>query len=229
MQNDPKALDMPWTTFCALVRKELLKPGMSVRTLAFIAGVDKNAVYRASKGLNISVANYLALAEVLHDAALPTPPATDAGLVERLQVAYDRVAEWPEKRMPGVDITTLGEGFIDLLHLRNLVPEAAALITALTGANAVRERDEWKANHDEMVQRNAVLRQRPDLPVDRLPAIERYETALQAAQAEVARLRELGGDVVRAHDADSGAEPSISVLARAVDNLRAALTDGTKP
>lgn len=52
-------------------------------------------------------------------------------LVERLNAAYQEVAEWPEKRMPGVDITTLGEGFSDLLRLRNIVPEAADAITAL--------------------------------------------------------------------------------------------------
>lgn len=51
-------------------------------------------------------------------------------LIERLRAAYLKVAEWPERRMPGVDITTLGEGFMDLLTLRNLVSdflEAAAL------------------------------------------------------------------------------------------------------
>lgn len=40
---------------------------------------------------------------------------------------------------------------------------------------AEQERDHWKNNHDQMAQRNAVLRERPDLPVDRLPAIAVYE------------------------------------------------------
>lgn len=31
---------------------------------------------------------------------------------------------------------------------------------------------EWKANHEQMVRRCAILRERPDLPVDRIPAYE---------------------------------------------------------
>lgn len=55
-------------------------------------------------------------------------------------------------------------------------------------ATALKERDHWKANHAEMVQRNAVLRERPDLPVDRLPAIARYEAQLATAHRAIARL-----------------------------------------
>lgn len=33
----------------------------------------------------------------------------------------------------------------------------------------------WKANSTEMAARNAVLRDRPDLPVDRVPALARLE------------------------------------------------------
>jgi len=39
----------------------------------------------------------------------------------------------------------------------------------------------WKANHADMVNRNAILRDRPDLPVDRLGA---YERARQEAAKE---------------------------------------------
>ena len=46
----------------------------------------------------------------------------------------------------------------------------------------------WKANHADMVQRCAALSQRPDLPVDRLPAIAKYEAMLNALQAQVDRL-----------------------------------------
>lgn len=50
--------------------------------------------------------------------------------------------------------------------------------------SAESERDHWKANHDNMVQRNAVLSQRPDLPVDRLPAIREYERMLAEKDIE---------------------------------------------
>ena len=33
----------------------------------------------------------------------------------------------------------------------------------------------WKANHDNMVLKNAVLSQRPDLPLDRIPACEEID------------------------------------------------------
>ena len=36
-----------------------------------------------------------------------------------------------------------------------------------------------------MKQRNAVLRERPDLPVDRLPAIARYEATIADLQAKL--------------------------------------------
>jgi len=45
-------------------------------------------------------------------------------------------------------------------------------------AELVRELAMWKANHANLVERTALLRQRPDLPVDRLPAFNRME-ALQ--------------------------------------------------
>lgn len=39
-------------------------------------------------------------------------------------------------------------------------------------ANVTAERNMWKNNHDQAVKRAALLRQRPDLPVDRIPAYE---------------------------------------------------------
>jgi len=33
-----------------------------------------------------------------------------------------------------------------------------------------KERDHWKANHDNMVVKNAILSQRPDLPLERIQA-----------------------------------------------------------
>ena len=63
--------------------------------------------------------------------ASPTPPAplrADAGEVERLREAYNAVAYWPEKR--GDPMTVGGQGFIDLLALRNLVGEMLPALTA---------------------------------------------------------------------------------------------------
>lgn len=51
-------------------------------------------------------------------------------------------------------------------------------------AQLVAEVKHWKANHEEMVRRNAALRDRPDLPADRVQAVDRLE-------AENARLRDL--------------------------------------
>lgn len=59
-----------------------------------------------------------------------------------------------------------------------IAAEADAKIAGLEA-----ERDHWKANHDEMVQRNKALRDRPDLPADRLPMFEKL-------QSENAELRE---------------------------------------
>lgn len=41
------------------------------------------------------------------------------------------------------------------------------------------ERDHWKFNHDSIVSKYRILSQRPDLPVDRIPAIRKME-ALEA-------------------------------------------------
>lgn len=57
----------------------------------------------------------------------------------------------------------------------------------------------WKANHDNMVTKNAFLSQRPDLPVDRIPAYQelvqlRAQIAAQAGQEPVAwYIRSKGG------------------------------------
>lgn len=46
---------------------------------------------------------------------------TPSSLCERLQDAYDKVAFWPERSPHGIN---------DLLHLRNLIPEAIAALRA---------------------------------------------------------------------------------------------------
>ena len=63
--------------------------------------------------------------------------------------------------------------------------EAASRIKELEG-----EVLHWRANHDEMVKRNALLRDRPDLPLERTKAYEEFVTDLDAALADNERLRE---------------------------------------
>lgn len=45
------------------------------------------------------------------------------------------------------------------------------------------------AERDEMIRRNAMLRQRPDLPADRIPAADRYERLLKKKDAVIADLK----------------------------------------
>lgn len=50
---------------------------------------------------------------------------------------------------------------------------------------AVKDRDHWKANHDNQVARARVLLDRPDMPLERVKAYDRIltlETALQSAE-----------------------------------------------
>jgi hypothetical protein len=60
------------------------------------------------------------------------------------------------------------------------VIDHAVEVTRLTA-----ERDHWKANHDNQVQRTALLMQRPDLPVDRLPAYREMERLQRLVAAGV--------------------------------------------
>lgn len=43
----------------------------------------------------------------------------------------------------------------------------------------------WKANHDAMVMRCALLRQRPDLPVDRIPAADAFRRKISELESMV--------------------------------------------
>jgi hypothetical protein len=52
-------------------------------------------------------------------------------LVERLGAAYEKVAVYPEYRMRPGAVQELGEGFMDLLALRNLAPKAASALSLL--------------------------------------------------------------------------------------------------
>lgn len=50
------------------------------------------------------------------------------------------------------------------------------------------ERDQWKAAHDEMVVRNKLLRNRPDLPLERVTGYDEVMQQLAAERAKVERL-----------------------------------------
>lgn len=56
-------------------------------------------------------------------------------LVKRMLDAYEKVAFFPERRMTADANEALGKGFLDLLRVRNLIPEAAARISALEEEN----------------------------------------------------------------------------------------------
>lgn len=88
--------------------------------------------------------------------------------------------------------TTFYPTAITAVHASTIVAavnEVAELRDQL--ATALKDRDHWKANHSEMVQRNSVLRERPDLPVDRLPSIARYEVQLATARAALLTAKKL--------------------------------------
>lgn len=53
---------------------------------------------------------------------------------------------------------------------------------------AERERDRWKANHDDKVERLRVLQTRPDCPLERLPMWERLKERAEKAEQRVAEI-----------------------------------------
>lgn len=69
-------------------------------------------------------------------------------LVERLTAAYEKVAVYPEHRMRSGAVQELGEGFMDLLALRNLAPKAASALTLLA-----QEREELREALNEIIRR----------------------------------------------------------------------------
>lgn len=62
--------------------------------------------------------------------AKPASEPANGAVREALEKAYAKAAEWPEKRMSEDAVMALGEGFMDLLALRNLVPSAIAALSA---------------------------------------------------------------------------------------------------
>ena len=82
-----------------------------------------------------------------------------------------------------------------------------------------KERDHWKANHGNMVEKCAFLSQRPDLPVDRIPAYKELSAELSAMTAERNRFK-------RAIHAANGCLSDLTAerdsLAAEIDALRTA-------
>jgi hypothetical protein len=73
---------------------------------------------------------------------------------------------------------------LEIAKLKNAA-DALADLTAVE-----RERDHWKANHDEMVARNRLFRGRPDLTPEQYAEREGIWARLQRAERENAELRE---------------------------------------
>lgn len=67
-----------------------------------------------------------------------------------------------------------------IVHLQTQLTGAQQMIAVLDN-----EVGQWKANHADVVARNRILRDRPDLPADRIPAVEQ----LEVLQNENAQLR----------------------------------------
>ncbi|MEB7891020.1 hypothetical protein NGK36_17255 [Hafnia alvei] len=62
--------------------------------------------------------------------------------------------------------------------------------SVFTGENVlalIKELEHWQSNHTHMVNRAALLRQRPDLPVDRIPAFDNYAALQRRAEEAEAR------------------------------------------
>lgn len=98
-----------------------------------------------------------------------TPPTAEPGIGELLAAAYEVVKEWPEKR--GDPMTVGGAGFMDLLALRNLVPEVLALIESQSAEIArLKESSQYSVFQS---QRDSLLR---------------HSMALTAANARIERL-----------------------------------------
>lgn len=67
------------------------------------------------------------------------------------------------------------------------------------------EARKWKAAHDEMVARNTLLRDRPDLPLERTEAYAKLMKRVSRMESELSAWREF-------HDAIAGGEISIEKL-----------------
>jgi hypothetical protein len=129
------------------------------------------------------------------------PGPTDTSYREAMQAAISAyLSALPgEAEVVATAWDYMGEGYVDFVamldkheieqgrvtNIRPLVTLSSLQAMQARAEAAERERDHWKANHAEMVQRNAVLRERPDLPADRLPSIARYEARVKELEEAV--------------------------------------------
>lgn len=109
-----------------------------------------------------------------------------------------------------LEIAKLREQVVLLRDRKNSIAHLLHQLAAvqLTCDTLQNQLGQWKANHADVVARNRILRDRPDLPADRIPAVEQ----LEVLQNENRELRlQCGGmqmdlDELRAGAASSGAE-----------------------
>ncbi len=135
-------------------------------------------------------------------------------IVELLTEAYDKVKEWPEHSETG---------FMDLLSLRNLVPEAADEITRLRSelANA---RDEQRITNELLMAavddynnaRNAALEAKALTEAEETTAT-RYATEIIELRAELAKTAALSSIHV---DRAEAAEVELDSRTRELDEER---------
>lgn len=81
---------------------------------------------------------------------------------------------------------------------------------------------QWKANHEDMAARNAFLRQRPDLPADRLPVADRLIAERTAARQQLGRLVARGRELFPEEFAGIGTDhpaAAVAVLESLLDRL----------
>lgn len=84
--------------------------------------------------------------------------------------------------------------------------EAQALRADIDMAH--KEIDHWVSNHAQMKHRNALLSQRPDLPVDRIPS-----------HAELIRLQEENAQLRRVHSSIECMNEIVGILRKLADSL----------
>ena len=161
----------------------------------------------------------------------PAPAATDMGLVTvetQWRYAFIPNDMWlsskqPENMRDGAietrELVTRSQAEAIIAaereaqqRLLDIIEEANSDKEALQADNAALtarvktlegERDHWKANHDSVLGKYRLATQRPDLPVDRLPAIRKLE-ALEAKLAAAEKALERADDALQLEATASG-------------------------
>jgi uncharacterized small protein (DUF1192 family) len=95
------------------------------------------------------------------------------------------------------------------------------------------ERDQWKANHDEMVARNGILRKRNDLPLDRTDALRRFDMVIQERNHRIAALEAALatalGHLRHAHHVGDSNPHDKGLIAAAIRGLESVSSGATTP